>query len=30
MKTIQVVLLLGFGLFIIYFVTKNGGAGGNA
>jgi hypothetical protein len=30
MKTIQVVLLLGLGLFIIYFVTKNGGAGGNA
>jgi hypothetical protein len=30
MITIQVVLLLGLGLFIIYFVTKNGGAGGDA
>jgi hypothetical protein len=30
MTTIQVVLLLGLALFIIYFVTKNGGAGGDA
>jgi hypothetical protein len=30
MTTIQVVLLVGLGLFIIYFVSKNGGAGGNA
>jgi hypothetical protein len=30
MTTIQVVLLIGTGLFIIYFVSKNGGAGGNA
>jgi hypothetical protein len=30
MITIQVFLLLGLGLFIIYFVTKNGGAGGDA
>jgi hypothetical protein len=30
MTLIQVVLMLGTGLFIIYFVSKNGGAGGNA
>ena len=30
MTTIQVVLLVGLGLFIIYFVSKNGGAGGDA
>jgi hypothetical protein len=30
MTTIQVILLIGIGLFIIYFVSKNGGAGGDA
>lgn len=30
MTPIQAVLLLGIGIFIIYFVSKNGGAGGDA
>ena len=30
MTTIQVIILIGIGLFIIYFVSKNGGAGGDA
>jgi hypothetical protein len=30
MTPIQAVILLGIGIFIIYFVSKNGGAGGNA
>jgi hypothetical protein len=30
MTTIQIVFIVGLGLFIIYFVTKNGGAGGGA
>lgn len=30
MTLIQVVILVGIGIFIIYFVSKNGGAGGNA